>query len=67
MAVHDAHPKVTLSDKDDDTDEIRVELRAWGAVPEILTKRNRRLPYTVSRAVDAMRNQIERFFNLQLD
>jgi len=31
--------------------------------PEIPTKRNRKLQYTVNRAVYAMRNRIERFFN----
>lgn len=63
MAERDANPKVMLADKGYDTDDIRGELRARGAAPEIPTKRNRRLQYTVNRPVYAMRNQIERFFN----
>jgi len=39
------------------------ELRTRGAAPEIPTKRNRKLQYTVNRAIYVMRNRIERFFN----
>jgi len=49
--------------KDYDTDDIRGELRTRGVTPEIPTKRNRKLQYTVNRAVYATRNRIERFFN----
>jgi transposase len=63
MAERDANPKVMLADKGYDTDDIRGEPRTRGASPEIPTKRNRKLQYTVNRAVYAMRNRIERFFN----
>lgn len=63
MAEREANPKVMLADKGYDTDDIRGELRARGAAPEIPTKRNRKVQFTVKRAVYAMRNRIERFFN----
>jgi transposase len=63
MAEREANPKVMLADKGYDTDDIRGELRARGAAPEIPTKRNRKVQYTVNRALYAMRNRIERFFN----
>ena len=40
-----------LADKGYDTDEIRGELRARGAIPEIPTKRNRKVHYTVNRTL----------------
>ena len=63
MAERQANPKVMLADKGYDTDDIRGELRARGAAPEIPTKRNRKVQHTVNRALYAMRNKIERFFN----
>ena len=42
MAECEANPKVMLAYKGYDTDDIRGELRARGASPEIPTKRNRR-------------------------
>jgi transposase len=63
MAEREANPKVMLADKGYDTDDIRGQLRARGAAPEIPTKRNRKNQHTVNRALYAMRNKIERFFN----
>ena len=54
---------VLLADKGYDSDDIRGELRARGAAPEIPTKRNRKVQHNVNRAQYAMRNKIERFFN----
>lgn len=62
-AEHEANPKVMLAYRGYDTDEIRGEFRARGAAPEIPTKRNRKLQHTVNRAIYAMRNKIELFFN----
>jgi transposase len=63
MAERDANPKFLLADKGYDSDDIRGEVRARGGTPEIPTKRNRRVQYTVNRTLYAMRNRIERFFN----
>jgi transposase len=52
-----------LADKGYHTDDIRGELRTRGATAAIPTKRNRKLQYSVNRAVYAMRNRTERFFN----
>ena len=62
-AAREANPKVMLADKGYDTDDIRGQLRARGAAPEIPAKRNRKIQHTVNRALYAMRNNIERFFN----
>jgi transposase len=63
MAEREANPKSLLADKGYDTDDIRGEIRARGGRPEIPTKKNRRIQYSVNRALYAKRNQIERFFN----
>jgi transposase len=63
MAEREADPKVLLADKGYDSDDIRGDLRARGAVPEIPTKRNRKVQHTVNRALYALRNRIERFFS----
>lgn len=63
MAERDANPKLLLADKGYDSDDIRHEVRAHGGTPEIPTKRNRHVQYTVNRALYAMRNRIERCFN----
>lgn len=63
MAAYDVDPQTMLVDKGYDSDPIRDEVRARGGTPEIPTKRNRRVQHTVDRALYAMRNRIERFFN----
>src|SRR4051794_27751088 len=50
MAEREADPKVMLADKGYDTDNIRGELGARGAAPEIPTKRNRARSNTPSTA-----------------
>jgi len=52
-----------LADNGYDTDDIRGGTpHAWRC-PRDPTKRNRKLQYTVNRAIYVMRNRIERFFN----
>ena len=63
MAERDANPEVMLADKGYDSDAIRDDIRARGGRPEIPTRRNRHVQYTVNRALYATRNKIERFFN----
>ena len=63
MAEREADPEVMLADKGYDSDDIRGDLRARGTVLEIPTKRNRKVQHTVNRALYALRNRIERFFN----
>ena len=61
MAAHDVDPETLLADYD--SDAIRDDVRARGGTPEILTKRNRKIQHTVNRALYALRNRVERFFN----
>ena len=63
MAAHDVNPETLLADKGYDSDAIRDDVRARGGTAEIPTKRNRKVQHTVNRALYAMRNRIERFFN----
>ena len=63
MAESDTNLTVVLGDKGYDSDAIRDEVRARGGRPEIPTKKNRHIQHTVNRALYAMRNRIERFFN----
>ncbi len=63
MAEYDADPDVMLGDKGYDSDAIREVVRARGGKPEIPTKKNRIVQHTVNRALYAIRNRIERFFN----
>ena len=63
MAGRDANPKLLLGDKGYDSDAIRDEVRARGGIPEIPTKKNRHVQYSVDRLLYATRNRIERFFN----
>jgi transposase len=54
---------VLLADRGYDSDAIREDVRARGGTPEIPTKKNRCVQYSVDRAVYALRNRIERFIN----
>lgn len=63
MEAHNADPQALLGDRGYDSDAIRDEVRARGATPEIPTKKNRKVQYSVDRILYAMRNRIERFFN----
>jgi len=63
MAEHDVNPEVLLADRGYDSDAIREDVLARGAVPEIPTRKNRRVQHSVHRALYALRNCIERFIN----
>ena len=63
MAEHDVGPAVLLADRCYDSDAIRDDIRARGGIPEIPTKKKRRMQHSVDRAIYALRNRIERFIN----
>lgn len=63
MEARDSDPGIMLADKGYDSDPIRQDLRERGAVPEIPTKRNRRVQHSVSRPLYALRSRIECFIN----
>lgn len=63
MEARDSDPAIMLGDKGYDSDPIRRDLRDRGAVPEIPTKRNRRVQHSVSRSLYALRSRIECFIN----
>jgi transposase len=63
MAERDADPDVLLADRGYDSDPIREDVRARGGIPEIPTKKNRRIQHSVNRTLYALRNRIERFIN----
>jgi transposase len=63
MAEHDVDPEVLLADRGYDSDPIREDIRARGGIPEIPTKKNRRVQHSVNRALYALRARIEQFFN----
>lgn len=57
----DSDPGAMLADKGYDSDAIRQDLRDRGATPEIPTKRNRKVQYSVSKPLYALRSRIECF------
>jgi len=63
IEMRDSDPAIMLGDRGYDSDPIRQDLRDRGAVPEIPTKRNRRIQHSVSRPIYALRNRIERCIN----
>jgi transposase len=48
-----------LADKGYDSDAIRQDLRDRGASPEIQTKQNRKIQYSVDKAIYALRSRVE--------
>ena len=48
-AEHEVNPKVLLADRGCDSDAIRKDVRARGGMPEIPTKKNRRVQHSVDR------------------
>ena len=64
MEDRDSDPGVLLADRGYDSDAIRQDARDRGALPEIPTKRNRRVQHSVGRRLYALRNRVERFINL---
>ncbi len=56
-------PKALLGDKGYDSDDIRQDACCHGTLPLIPTKSNRKVQFTVDRALYSLRNRIERYFN----
>ncbi len=63
MDERDSDPGILLADRGYDSDAIRQDARDRGTIPEIPTKRNRRIQHSVDRPLYALRNRIERCFN----
>ena len=63
MEERDSDPGAMLADKGYDSDSVRQDLRDRGAAPEIPTKSNRKVQYTVDKPLYALRARIECFFN----
>ncbi len=61
MQQRDSDPGAMLADKGYDSDAIRHDLRDSGATPEIPTKSNRKVQYSVSKPLYALRSRIECF------
>ena len=59
MEQRDSDPGALLADKGYDSDALRQDLQDRGATPEIPTKRNRKVQYSVDKALYAMRSRIE--------
>jgi transposase len=59
MEERDSDPGALLADKGYDSDTIRQDLRDRGAAPEIPTKRNRKIQYSVDKALYALRSRVE--------
>lgn len=61
MDERDSDPGAMLADKGYDSDGIRRDLWDRGAAPEIPTKRNRKVQYSVGKRLYALRSRIECF------
>jgi transposase len=61
MAQRDSDPGAMLADTGYDSDAIRRDLHDRGTAPEIPTKRNRKVQYTVDKRLSALRSRIECF------
>lgn len=61
MEQRDSDPGAMLADKGYDSDAIRQDLRDRATAPEIPTKRNRTVQYSVSKPFYALRSRIECF------
>ena len=59
MEERDSDPGAMLADKGYDSDAIRQDLRDRGTAPEIPSKRNRKIRYSVSKRLYALRSRIE--------
>ncbi len=59
MELRDSDPGALLADKGYDSDAIRQDLRDRGASPEIPTKSNRVVQYSVDKLLYALRARIE--------
>jgi transposase len=63
MEGEETRPKSMLADMGYDSDAIREDAWFHGTDPVIPTKRNRKVQRPVDKALYALRNRIERFFN----
>jgi transposase len=63
MQAVDCDPKQLLGDKGYDSDAVRQEIADRGGEALIPTRANRKIQYTVDKAIYGLRNRIERFFN----
>jgi transposase len=63
MQAVDCDPEQLLGDKGYDSDAVRQEIADRGGEALIPTKSNRKIQYTVDKAIYGLRNRIERFFN----
>jgi transposase len=61
MQQRDSDPGAMLADKGYDSDAIRHDLRDSGATPEIPSRSNRKVQYSVSKPLYALRSRIECF------
>jgi transposase len=61
MEQRDSDPDAMLADKGYDSDAIRHDLRDSGATPEIPTRSNRKVKYSISKPLYALRSRIECF------
>lgn len=61
MQQRDSDPGAMLADKGYDSDAIRHDVRDSGATPEIPTRSNRTVQYSVSKPLYALRSRIECF------
>jgi transposase len=61
MQQRDGHPGAILADKSYDSDAIRHDLRASGGTPEVPTKSNRKVQYSVDKALYALQSRIDCF------
>ena len=59
----DDDPKQMLADKGYDSDAVRDDIRARGGEALIPTRATRKVQQLVDKAIYALRNRIERFFN----
>jgi transposase len=59
MEQRDSDPGTMLADKGYDSDAIRHDLRDRGTAPEVPTKSNRKVQYSVSKPLYALRSRIE--------
>jgi transposase len=61
MQQRDSYPGAMLADKGYDSDAIRHDLQDSGVTPEIPTRSNRKVQYSISKPLHALRSRIECF------
>jgi transposase len=63
MAEVDDDPEQMLADKGYDSDAVRGDIEKRGGKAQTPSKANRKVQHLVDKAIHALRNRIERFFN----